>query len=86
MYLTLGAPSRSEPARTVVIPLDSGETVPDFPLDGFRLTDLGAVSWARVREGGSDTADSRVRGFQPVLRTNDNRVCEERRSSQSVPD
>jgi len=65
MYITLGAASGAEPARTVAIPLESGQTIPNLPMDGFRLTDLDGVPEAHVMEGGSGTGDLRIRGFSP---------------------
>jgi hypothetical protein len=65
MYITLNAPSRSEPAQTIVIPLPSGTSVPHLPRGGLRPSDLAAVPGAHLMRGGSETADLRVRGFSP---------------------
>jgi DNA-binding winged helix-turn-helix (wHTH) protein/Tol biopolymer transport system component len=65
VYITLGPSAGSEPGRTVEIPLEPGQTIPNLPRDGFRLDDLDRVPGAHLVEGGSGTGELRLRGFSP---------------------
>ena len=65
IYFTLGPTSGSEPGKTVAIPLDPDQMIPNVPKDGFRLADLDRIAGAHLVEAGSGTGELRLRGFSP---------------------
>jgi hypothetical protein len=62
LYLPLNPPSRTEPPRSVAIPLAEGEV---FPPRRDGDSPLSRWPGARLVEGGSDSADYRMSGFSP---------------------
>ena len=66
LYLPIARPQATRRARTAMIPLRNGQSLPDFPGDGYSgPADIDAIAGAEVIDGGSDSRDYRITGLSP---------------------